>query len=138
MYRLTVSSHCELSVVERELHFLTECPRYNSIRKEFYEKVSSVCPEFQLCSGSEKLPYMLGENSELITHAARYVTTCHNLRDDQSYQPVIWANHSPITPLQRPRSSASSPSSFHDAAKNVINSHLASRLKKPMSSKAHS
>ncbi|KAL6471861.1 hypothetical protein MHYP_G00205110, partial [Metynnis hypsauchen] len=46
-------SHCELSVVETELLFLTECPRYDSIRKEFYEKVSSVCSEFQLCSDSE-------------------------------------------------------------------------------------
>ncbi|KAI4882773.1 hypothetical protein NFI96_009365, partial [Prochilodus magdalenae] len=53
-------SHCELSVVETELHFLTECSRYESIRTRFYETASSVCPEFQLCSDPEKLPYILG------------------------------------------------------------------------------
>ncbi|XP_036438699.1 tripartite motif-containing protein 16-like [Colossoma macropomum] len=84
-------SHCELSVVEMELHFLTECPRYVSIRKEFYKKVSSVCPEFELCSDSEKLAYVLGGKSELITHAARYVTACHNLRDDHMSESVTEA-----------------------------------------------
>ena len=76
-------SHCELSVVETELHFLTECSRYESIRTRFYETASSVCPEFQLCSDPEKLPYILGEKSELTLHTARYVTACHNLRDNQ-------------------------------------------------------
>ncbi|XP_062865597.1 histone H3-like [Trichomycterus rosablanca] len=42
-------SHCELAVVETELHFLTEYLKYSSIRSLYYRKISSISPEFLHC-----------------------------------------------------------------------------------------
>ena len=76
-------SHCSLGSVETELHFLTECPKYEEIRTLLFNKLNSTLPEFLTWSNEDKLPYILGENKDVAILAAKFVAACHNLRDSQ-------------------------------------------------------
>ncbi|KAL2076447.1 hypothetical protein ACEWY4_027956 [Coilia grayii] len=71
---------CNEGAVEDELHFLTVCSKYSSIRKHYFEKFRKVLPQFYLLENEEKLPYLLGECRDCITIAAQYVSDCHKMR----------------------------------------------------------
>ena len=74
-------SQCSLGAVETEVHFLTECHKYETIRKGSFDRFNLVIPGFQTLTGEAKLPYILGEDRDLANLAAGYVAACHNLRD---------------------------------------------------------
>ena len=73
--------HCEQGTVETELHFLTQCTKYEDIRLNYFKKISEVLPEFLLASSEERLSYLTGENEECLVLAAQYVTSCHKRRE---------------------------------------------------------
>ena len=75
--------HCDDGAVETELHFLTQCKKYTSIREEFFPKIEIFCPEFQRMTEREKLPLLLGEHKDCAVLAAKYVNSCHRKRDNQ-------------------------------------------------------
>ncbi|XP_066509001.1 C-type lectin domain family 4 member F-like [Hoplias malabaricus] len=75
-----VCQHCPLNRPETELHFLTECTKYNQIRAEFFTKISLRIPAFTHLPDSEKLP--LGGNKECCPLAAQYVHASNALRDN--------------------------------------------------------
>ncbi len=76
-------SHCMLGVTETELHFLTECPKYTDIRDHYYPKINHIFPQFNICSPTQKLSFILGEEAKCALIAARFVSSCHLLRDSQ-------------------------------------------------------
>ncbi len=72
-----------LGVTETELHFLTECPKYTDIRDHYYPKINLIFPQFNFCSPTEKLNFILGEEAKCAIIAARFIASCHLLRDSQ-------------------------------------------------------
>uniref|UniRef100_A0A671YR74 ribonuclease H n=1 Tax=Sparus aurata TaxID=8175 RepID=A0A671YR74_SPAAU len=75
--------HCDEGAIETELHFLTQCHKYRHIREEYFPQFEKQCPEFRGLTEREKLPLILGEKKECAVLAAKYVTSCHNKRDNQ-------------------------------------------------------
>ncbi len=76
-------SHCMLGLTEMELHFLTECPKYLNIKDHYYPKMNTIFPQFSIRSPTEKLSFILGEEAKCAIIAARFVSSCHLLRDSQ-------------------------------------------------------
>ncbi|KAA0708101.1 hypothetical protein E1301_Tti023590 [Triplophysa tibetana] len=74
-------SNCTDGVVEDELHFLTQCSKYQSIRQKYFTLIGNVYPEFHRENDIEKLSYLLGEMVECIDLSAQYLFCCHNMRD---------------------------------------------------------
>ncbi len=93
-------SHCMLGVTETELHFLTECPKYTDIRDQYYHPKSIIYfPQFNICSPTQKLSFILGEEAKCAIIAARFVSSCHLLRDSQreTHTHTHTHTHSPNT-----------------------------------------
>src|SRR4029434_666424 len=63
--------HCEQGPVETELHFLTQCTKYQSLRDQYFAKIIKMCPEFLYLSDLERLPTLLGEREYCCRLAAR-------------------------------------------------------------------
>ncbi|KAI2642407.1 hypothetical protein H4Q32_030857 [Labeo rohita] len=78
---LRLCSHCTESLIEDELHFLTECSKYKHIRDAYFKQIALVSPEFQQTSNTEKLSYILGEKEKCIHLATQYVYSCHQMRE---------------------------------------------------------
>ncbi|XP_056588353.1 uncharacterized protein LOC130408891 [Triplophysa dalaica] len=76
-------SHCMMRVMETELHFLTECPKYKDIREHYYPKINHIFPQFNSLNQTQKLRFILGEEAKCCHVAARYVSSCDLLRDSQ-------------------------------------------------------
>jgi len=76
-------SHCMLGLTETELHFLTECPKYLNIKDHYNPKMNTIFPQFSIRSPTEKLSFILGEEAKCAIIAARFVSSCHLLRDSQ-------------------------------------------------------
>lgn len=62
------------------LHFLTSCPKYNTLRQKHFANISQIYPEFESISDTQKLPYVLGEMPKCEIIAAKYVFSCHEMR----------------------------------------------------------
>ena len=77
-------SHCDLNQMETELHFLTECSKYQTIRYHYYPKINKIFPQFNNCTPTEKLTFILGEKSECANIAARFIAACQLLRHSHS------------------------------------------------------
>uniref|UniRef100_A0A9J8AFQ2 ribonuclease H n=1 Tax=Cyprinus carpio carpio TaxID=630221 RepID=A0A9J8AFQ2_CYPCA len=77
-------SHCILGEIETELHFLTDCPKYQTIRYHYYPKINKIFPQFNNCTPTEKLTFILGEKSECANIAARFIAACQLLRHRHS------------------------------------------------------
>lgn len=78
---LRLCPHCSAGVVEDELHFLTHCSKYQSIREAYFTQMSLILPQFQQATNTEKLHYILGENEKCLHLAAQYVSSCHHMRE---------------------------------------------------------
>ncbi len=73
-------SQCDRGQVETEVHFLTSCPKYNTLRQKYFANISQIYPEFESLSDTQKLPYLLGEMPKCEIIAAKYVSSCHEVR----------------------------------------------------------
>lgn len=80
---LRLCSNCSEGVVEDELHFLTQCSKYNNIREMYFTQIGQILPEFQQASHIDKLCYILGEKEKCVHLAAEYVSSCHIMRDKE-------------------------------------------------------
>ncbi len=65
---------------------LLHCDYYHNIRAAYFPKFQQIKPHFKALPNAEKLSHILGENSTMITTAARYVSSCHKLRLSASGQ----------------------------------------------------
>ncbi len=71
---------CSQKELETEEHFLLHCDYYHNIRAAYFPKLQQIKPNLMALPNAEKLSHILGENSKMITTAARYVSACHKLR----------------------------------------------------------
>ena len=74
---------CPQREVETEQHFLLQCGTYEDLRTKFFTKMKCKLPNFDTLSDQTKMQHILGEHSVSAREAARYVSTCHSLRDNQ-------------------------------------------------------
>ena len=74
---------CSKNEIETEVHFLLHCDKYTDIREKFMPKFRQKCPEFDSLSEQKRAQYLLGEKDDCAIIAARYITSCHSLRDSQ-------------------------------------------------------
>ncbi len=84
-----ICSQCMLGEIETELHFLTECTKYLNTRNHYYPKINKIFPQFNNCTPTEKLTFILGEKSECANIAARFISACQLLRDSHSQETSI-------------------------------------------------
>ncbi len=73
---------------ETELHFLTECTKYLNTRNHYYPKINKIFPQFNNCTPTEKLTFILGEKPECANIAARFISACQLLRDSHSQETI--------------------------------------------------
>ena len=60
--------------MEDELHFLIECPRYNSLRHELFKKVEERNIHFHSYNSKQKLIWLLSsENLDDIKDTGQYI-----------------------------------------------------------------
>ena len=46
---------CNSNTEEDEIHFIFVCPKYATIRKLFFDKITKYCPEFESYNTNDKL-----------------------------------------------------------------------------------
>lgn len=61
--------HCSLSI-ENEEHVLLECPLYNKIRLELFDKIERSCPDFRSFNSTDKVSHILS-NNQIINYSAK-------------------------------------------------------------------
>lgn len=75
-----ICPHCAQAEVEMEEHFLTHCTNYQHIRETFYTKLQSIYPQFTELDNKTQLQYLLGEKTDSVLLAAKYINACHKKR----------------------------------------------------------
>lgn len=63
-----ICSLCSLGEIE------TECPNNLNIRDHFYPKINKIITQFNNCTPTKKLTFILGEKSPCVNIAARFIT----------------------------------------------------------------
>lgn len=81
-----ICPYCNRGDIETEQHFLISCPNYEEIRKKFYPRFESICPDFRKLDNNTQLQYLLGEKQDCILLAAQYIHACHNKREESTNQ----------------------------------------------------
>jgi hypothetical protein len=67
-------SQCNLKEIEDELHFITICPMYSSIRQEFFLKAEQLSKHFKSLNTAEKFHWLMTcEDQEIITQLGCYI-----------------------------------------------------------------
>ena len=67
----------ECDKIEDELHFLTECKRFNDERNILYEVILKTCENFAELSHKDKMIYMMSTcNKDVINKLGKFVLLC--------------------------------------------------------------
>ena len=66
-------NHITTAEPETELHFLTKCKKYKTIRQCDFPKCETLTQGFKDLSDENKLPVLLGEDAESCGLAAHYI-----------------------------------------------------------------
>jgi hypothetical protein len=70
-------------VVEDELHFLTVCNKYETMRGELYSKVVNVMPEFSTMDINRKFVFLTcNENQQILTWVGKFLYTAFERRSE--------------------------------------------------------
>lgn len=77
-----VCGHCMTGEVETEMHFLLYCDKYSSQRDSLFTEMTTYIPNFYKLNPEEKLRILMGEGA-MAPLAAKYVFSCHSLRDTE-------------------------------------------------------
>lgn len=77
-------SLCHKREIETESQFLLYCDKYKDLREFFFEKINHIYPGFIHLPDPQKLSYLCGEKSQCALIAAKYVKSCHTLRETSS------------------------------------------------------
>ncbi len=64
---------CANGQVEDELHFMTQCTKYESDRNKLYSDITNICPNFEYLSPKEKFTYMLTADGSIVRHVAKFI-----------------------------------------------------------------
>ena len=74
---------CNLLAIEDEVHFLIECPKYNTFRSELFQKIEN--KNFAVLSVENKLIWLLiNEDKQVIFSLVKYVSTCLTDRENDT------------------------------------------------------
>ena len=65
--------HCPGNYVEDEVHFMTECPKYDIQRLELFTKIRSKCELFYNMNNTNKFIYMLSAGQEVAALVAEFI-----------------------------------------------------------------
>ena len=67
----------ECDKTEDELHFLTECRRFNDERKSLYDAIFKTCENFIELSNKDKMIYMMSTcDKDVINKLGKFVLQC--------------------------------------------------------------
>ena len=64
---------CPSHPIEDEYHFMTQCIKYVNDRKELYEKIEPICPNFKYLMDKDKFIYMLTSAGEITKLVAGFI-----------------------------------------------------------------
>ena len=74
------------NVIEDEIHFITQCPLFQSERNALYEKVRFIDPHFVNLSHSDKFIYLFRSPDPIIlSHLGKYIHVSFLKRDSNSH-----------------------------------------------------
>ena len=59
--------------VEDELHFMTQCAKYESDRNKLYSDITNICPNFEYLSPKEKFTNMLTADGSIVRLVAKFI-----------------------------------------------------------------
>lgn len=74
---------CDGGHIEDEYHFFSVCPRYSSLRNEYYNKIKLKLPFFSNCKFNIKeISFLLNSKTEIVKLTARFIKSCLNIRSE--------------------------------------------------------
>ena len=59
-------------MIEDEKHVLLHCPRYESLRKELYNSINELCPNFKKLRDDDEFNYLLNSDGPIVKVVARF------------------------------------------------------------------
>ena len=59
-------------MIEDEKHVLLHCLRYESLRKELYNSINELCPNFKKLRDDDKFNYLLNSDGPIVKVVARF------------------------------------------------------------------
>ena len=62
----------QMSAVEDEKHVLVHCPRYGSLRKELYNIINDLCPNFKDLRNNDKFNCLLNSDGPIVKMVTRF------------------------------------------------------------------
>ena len=73
---------CGLSI-EGEIHFLFNCPKYSSIRDDFFNKIENRIPDYEHMPISTLIIQLMNSTDYYLNkQLVRYVSSCLEMRDN--------------------------------------------------------
>lgn len=79
-----ICDYCNLQQTENEIHFITECPLYLTLREDLYKTVDCYCKNFKDLNNFDKFLWlMITEDHELLEKFGNYIYNCFKLRAEQ-------------------------------------------------------
>jgi hypothetical protein len=71
-----ICSKCDLNVVDDEIHFITECSKYQTIRENMFQAIIPILPDLREVSNEEKfVQLMTSEDMTVLLALAKYTHT---------------------------------------------------------------
>lgn len=67
--------------MEDEIHFLLRCPRYESIRQNFYQNIKSVGKVNHLESEKAVFKNLMSPTNEIAPKVAKFISECNKVRN---------------------------------------------------------
>ena len=82
-----ICSLCTMNMCEDEIHFLTTCPLYNTLREKLYLTISELNPHFMLYNSEQKFLWLMTtEDTKSLLNIANYVRSAFHLRDQMLHK----------------------------------------------------
>ena len=82
------------SAVEDEKHVLVHCPRFSSLRKELYNSINNLCPNFNDLRYNDKFNYLLNSDGPTVKVVARFFYLASLVHSSVSVSYIIYAMYS--------------------------------------------
>ena len=73
---------CGSNQIEDEIHFLFHCPKYSSIRNEFYKKMQFQLPNIKFLPINELIIKLMNTPNYFINiYLVKFISSCFDLRN---------------------------------------------------------
>jgi len=72
-----ICKQCTTKAVENEIHFICECPQFDTERKTLFERVTEITPTFSLLKTPQKILFLLrSSNQSIIEYMGHFIFNC--------------------------------------------------------------